>query len=41
MTGTPSPQSASTSTSSTKPTVRKFDGCARRIAPVSGPIADS
>ena len=31
----PSRQSASTSTSSTKPTVRKFDWCARRIAPVS------
>jgi len=37
MTGTSDPHSASTSTCSTKPTERKYDGCARRIAPVSGP----
>ena len=36
ITGTPSPHSASISTDSTNPTVRKFDGWARRIAAVSG-----
>ncbi len=40
-TGTPRSQSASISTSSTKPTVRKFDGCARRIAPTRSPPAAS
>ena len=33
--------SASISTSSTNPSWRKLDGCARRIAPVSGPSARS
>ena len=41
MTGGPSAHSASTATSSVKPSVRKFDGCARRMAPVSAPIAAS
>ena len=39
ITGAPSAHSDSISTSSTKPTVRKFDGCARRIAPVRSPSA--
>jgi hypothetical protein len=41
MTGTPSPHSASISTSSVKPKVRKFEGCARRIAPVRSLSADA
>ena len=35
ITGTPSSHSASIATSSTNPSWRKFDGCTRRIAPVS------
>ena len=38
-TGTPRPHSASISTSSVKPRVRKFDGCARRMTPVRSPSA--
>ena len=38
ITGAPSPHSASIVTSSTNPSVRKFDGCARRIAPVASPM---
>jgi hypothetical protein len=41
ITGTPSEQSSSIATSSTKPTVRKFDWCARMTAPVSGPMASA
>ena len=41
MTGTPSSHSSSISTSCTNPSWRKLEGCARRIAPVRGPIAAS
>ena len=39
ITGTPSSHSSSIATSSTNPSWRKFDGCARSSAPVRSPIA--
>jgi hypothetical protein len=41
ITGTPSAHSSSIEGSSTKPTVRKFDWCARITAALSGPMARS